>query len=298
MTCEACREGALESRGPAEDGELFRCPRCGTWRLVPHGRDEPQADPDAEYGDAYREGSDDEKPRRCLEILRERLPRGAGGRLLDVGSSEGAFLRLARGDGWEVRGLDPDPHAVQAARAQGIEVLHGWAGEAVPFDGHFDAVTLWDVVEHLPNPDAVAAWLADTVRGGGRVLVLTPDATSFLDRIAALERGATGGRSQRMTTLCLNRYHLHRFTPQGLRLLFERHGFRVEALERTQVFSLRPERYLSGFAPGIRGWTPSAGLNRALSRALFALLRGSGIRNKLLLVARREVADGSAAAGG
>lgn len=285
VTCEACREARVDRVCGAVDGDLFRCERCGTWRLVPYPR--AASDRDAEYGDAYRQGFDDEKPRRSLEILRAWVPMPPGGRLLDVGCSDGGFLDMARGEGWEVRGLDPDPHAVEAARAREIPVLRGGVGDAVTFDGLFHAVTLWDVVEHLSNPDASVAWLAERVRDGGHVLVLTPDATSVFDRLARVERGLTRGRSQRLTTLCLNRYHLHRFTPRGLRLLFERHGFRVEVLARVQVFSLRPERYLSGFAPGIRGWTPFDIVNRALSRALFAAVRAAGIRNKLLLVARR-----------
>lgn len=286
MTCQACGQDRVEARGEAADGPAYRCAACGTWRLVPRGGADPGHD--IGYGDAYRRGRDEEKPLRCLRILREHVP--AGGRLLDVGCSEGSFLRLARESGWEVRGVDPDPEAVREAGEQGIEVLHGSAGGAVPFGGGFDVVTLWDVVEHLDTPGDAAAWLAATVRDEGRVVVLTPDATSLFDHLARLERALPGGGGGRLATLCLNRYHVHRFTPRGLRLLFERHGFRIEVLERMQVFSLRPERYLSGFAPGIRGWTRFAGINRALSRALFALVRATGVRNKLLLVARRTAA--------
>ncbi len=289
VNCQACGQDRVEARGQAADGPLFCCAACGTWRLVPRDADAPHRD--AGYGDAYSRGLDEEKPRRCMRILRERVP--AGGRLLDVGCSGGGFLRLAREAGWDVRGLDPDPGAVGAARAHGLDVVHGSAGDPVPFGGGFDLVTLWDVVEHLPAPGDAAAWLADLVPEGGRVLVLTPDATSLFDRLARLERALPGAGGQRLATLCLNRYHVHRFTPRGLRLCFERHGFQVEVLARTQVFSLRPERYLSGFAPGIRGWTRFAGLNRALSRALFALVRAAGVRNKLLLVARRTAANAS-----
>jgi SAM-dependent methyltransferase len=286
VTCEACRAAAAAPVCEADDGTLLRCPACGTWRLLPRrGVDDPN---DAEYGDAYRDGLDDAKPARCLEILRARVPRPPGGRLLDVGCSDGAFLALAVGDGWRVAGLDPDPEAVRAARLRGIDAAVGHAGGPAPPGAPFDAVTLWDVLEHLGEPDRVVAWLADAVREGGRVAAITPDAGSLFDRLGAAERAVSGGRSRRLTTLCLNRYHLHRFTARGLARLFERHGFRVEAMERVQVFSLRPERYLAGFAPGIRAWTPLAGLNRALSRALFAGVRLTGVRNKLLVVARRE----------
>lgn len=287
VTCQACGQDRVEAKGEASDGPIFRCAGCGTWRLVPRDQDDP--DRDSGYGGAYRRGLDDEKPRRCMRILLEHVP--AGGRLLDVGCSEGRFLSLARDAGWHVRGLDPDPGAVQAAREQGIEVLRGSAGDPLPVGGAFDLVTLWDVIEHLPAPGDAAAWLAGVVRDEGRVLVLTPDATSLFDHLVRLERVLPRAGGQRLATLCLNRYHLHRFTPQGLRALFERSGFRVEVLVRTQMFSLRPDRYLSGFAPGIRGWTRFAGLNRALSRALFALVRTAGVRNKLLLVARRTAAD-------
>ena len=54
---------------------------------------------------------------------------------------------------------------------------------------------------------------------------MTPNAGSFFDSLAHAESRLTKGRSQLLLNLCLNRYHLHRFTAKGLKLLFERFRF-------------------------------------------------------------------------
>ena len=100
-------------------------------------------------------------------------------------------------------------------------------------------------------------------------------------------------RNDRLMNLCLNRFHLNRFSPQGLTALFRRFGFVEESISARQVLSLKPQTYLSGFAPGIRGWTPFAWLNRSLSRTAYGLLRACRIRNKLFYIGRR-LGDGDA----
>jgi hypothetical protein len=127
------------------------------------------------------------------------------------------------------------------------------------------------------------------------VVVLTPDAGSRLDVAARLEWRASGRRSDRLLSLCVNRYHLHRFTGAGLEALFARCGFDRERLERVALFSLRGDRYLAGFAPGLAGVTGRAALDRALSRAAYWALRAARIRNKLLYVGVRSAASAPSA---
>ena len=280
--CAACG-GRTRPAGRASDGALARCERCGTRAICVSST---LAGSVAGYGRAYRDGADHHKVARLVELFARRAG-AAGGAMLDVGCGDGSFLEAMRARGWAVTGLDIDAEAVARARARAIDAVAGTAGDG-EVGGAFDAVTLWDLIEHLDDPRGAAAWLAGRVRVGGRLLVLTPDAGSTFDRLAAWERTVTRGRSSRIDDLCLNRYHLHRFSAAGLAALFEEAGFRTESIEPVQLFSLRAERYLAGFAPGIAGWTGRARLDALASRLAFAATRAARLTNKLLYVGTRS----------
>jgi hypothetical protein len=153
-------------------------------------------------------------------------------------------------------------------------------------------------MEHLSDLEAAMNWLSRAVKPGGMILILTPDAGSILDSLARLERSLTREVSQRLMQLCLNRYHLNRFTIEGLQMMFGRFGFGTEKISRIQLFSLRPERYLSGFAPGIHGWTKRPGLNRKLSKMAYRILKLTGAKNKILYIGRRLTPEAEKTGGG
>ncbi len=91
---------------------------------------------------------------------------------------------------------------------------------AVPCAGDtFDAVTLWDVLEHLPEPHAALAEIARILRPGGRLVLTTGDVGSLAARLS--------GSRWHLYTIP---EHLFFYTRKSLRLLLEAHGFRVESL--------------------------------------------------------------------
>ncbi|MGA2324174.1 MAG: class I SAM-dependent methyltransferase [Sedimentisphaerales bacterium] len=287
MPCIACGHESLTDLGMIHDGRLFRCYICGTSRLEVHNKLSLKAH--AAYGDAYRAGLDLEKPRKVFELF-QKILKGTPGKykdLLDVGCGDGAFLKLAKQNNWNVLGIDSDPKAVATARKHGIQAFLGTAGKSALVEKSFDVITLWDILEHIPNLKEVIVWLANIIRPGGKIFVLTPNADSILDTFAYTEIFLTRRKSQRLMNLCFNRYHLHRFTTKGLIILLRRLGFSDDIVYKMQLFSLKPELYLSGFAPGVEGWTRSARFNQLLSSTAYQLLQGFGIKNKILYVGTR-----------
>ena len=97
-----------------------------------------------------------------------------GARLLDVGCGTGYFLEAAA-DRYEVSGLDPSPQAVgfcrdrglAGVREGGVDTLDGLAAE-------YDAVTFFDVIEHLPDDIGALTLARKVLRPGGRVFVSVP----------------------------------------------------------------------------------------------------------------------------
>ncbi len=114
----------------------------------------------------------------CEEIVHS-VPGPPHGRLLDIGCGDGAFLRLMRGLGWTVHGVEPDPKAASVARVQGIDVIESPIERArLPADA-FDAITMSHVIEHAPDPIAVFVAARRALKPGGTLFLFTPNAESW-----------------------------------------------------------------------------------------------------------------------
>jgi SAM-dependent methyltransferase len=113
--------------------------------------------------------------RRRLSRIESRLPRR--GRLLDFGCAAGYFLELARDNGWEIAGVElAADMASQASQALGVPIAQSLAGLE---RSDFDAVTLWEVVEHLPRPVEMLADLRSRLRPGGLLMLSTPNTSHW-----------------------------------------------------------------------------------------------------------------------
>jgi 2-polyprenyl-3-methyl-5-hydroxy-6-metoxy-1,4-benzoquinol methylase len=99
----------------------------------------------------------------------------AGGNLLDVGASNGAFLRLMQRLGWNVTGIEPDQRAATLAQAHGLNVIASPVEEAALRPAAYDAITLSHVIEHFKDPARVLAQLAAALRPGGVLVSISPN---------------------------------------------------------------------------------------------------------------------------
>jgi 2-polyprenyl-3-methyl-5-hydroxy-6-metoxy-1,4-benzoquinol methylase len=166
---------------------------------------------------------------RYLEYLVELLRSHGiqGGRVLDVGCGYGFLLAALEKAGYEAHGIEKSAHAAEQARrrTRGRVVEQG-AEEPFPFpDGHFDAVTLLDVIEHLAAYPAALASCARCLRPGGKLFVITLNAHSLarplLGRRWAWHQDPT---------------HVHMFSARMLRRGLEEAGFTVATLTTESNF--------------------------------------------------------------
>ncbi len=245
VPCNLC--GADDTRVvqeglPVEGGESFRfkssgseishdrivrCRRCGLMYVS------PRLKPELIF-EGYSEGSDEifvsqashrERTfRRTLPFLTRFVPEAARARLgtteppriLDVGTAGGSFLAVAKAAGWEVRGVEPNRWLCDWAREHyGIQVDNGDLFAARYPDDSFDAATLWDVLEHVPDPRALLDEVKRVLRPGGVLLVNYPDKGSVIAR-------AMGRRWVFNLTV-----HLYYFTRRTLRRMLDETGFEV-----------------------------------------------------------------------
>jgi SAM-dependent methyltransferase len=107
------------------------------------------------------------------------------GRILDIGSAWGFFLAEARERGWKTWGVELSREASGYARSRfGLDVFTGKLAEARLPESHFDAVTLWHVLEHIPEPLAELAEIRRILRNDGLLVVSVPTLWSVSDYLS------------------------------------------------------------------------------------------------------------------
>ena len=158
---------------------------------------------------------------RILETLGERIgttPRT----LLDVGCHAGRFLQLASKAGWRAEGTEINERtATHAAEHTGVSV-HRLSADRLPELGRqYNAVTLTDVLEHIPEPVALLAIVRRVVANEGWVAVKVPCGPAQRLKETWRARLTSGYRA----TLADNLVHISHFSPRALRIALERAGF-------------------------------------------------------------------------
>jgi len=105
------------------------------------------------------------------------------GPVLDVGSNTGEALVTLRSRGFDVVGLEPNLEAAEVARGYGLEVIEAPVEEAELPPGRFGSVLLSQVLEHVEDPHAVLRKVSQTLRPGGVVYIVVPNASSIWRRV-------------------------------------------------------------------------------------------------------------------
>jgi SAM-dependent methyltransferase len=98
-------------------------------------------------------------------------------RLLDVGCGRGDFLDYARQAGLETSGVELNSNAATMARSKGHQIFTKLLHELDPAQtGRFDLITLFQVLEHVPEPGALMKQAAAFLNPGGHISVAVPSA--------------------------------------------------------------------------------------------------------------------------
>ncbi len=152
----------------------------------------------------------------------ERLRPGRG-RILDVGCAAGFFLKVAQDRGWEVRGIElSEEMRAYASRLIDQPIARRVAAlDATP--ASFDAITLWEYIEHIPDPGTEVRRLVALLKPGGVLALSTPN-TRYWEAVHQPERW----REFKPPA------HIGFFTPATLRWMLIACGLEVVALPRVQ----------------------------------------------------------------
>jgi len=176
---------------------------------------------------------------------------GRKGRLLDVGCALGFSLEVAKRRGWEPRGVEISSFACEHARRElDLEVFCGPLGETEFAPGGFDVVTMWDYLEHSPDPAGELKQVHGLLKKDGLLALTTPNIASLPARIW---RSRWMGIKQEE--------HLYYFSRETIEKLLSKCGFRAVQIKhvgkyidvdffikRTGLYSKGVERTLARLA--------------------------------------------------
>ncbi len=235
-----------------EHGRIVECRSCHLVYMNPRPHHEAVVE---NYGDVEDQEYIEEEQGRLetfadsLELVQKYR---RSGQLLDVGCHVGTFLTLAEQAGFDVAGVEPSRWGAEIARTRINGSVHCGAIEDAPLpEGGYDVITLWDVIEHLPDPALDIRAIHSALRPGGVFVISTMDVESLFAR-------AFGRRWPWYMQM-----HLVYFSRQTLCEMLRREGFQITEVS-THVRRVR----LTYLASRLDGYAPAVGrlANRVLER--------------------------------
>ena len=141
-----------------------------------------------------------------------------GKKFIEVGCGQGEFLKVLSEFPVEVHGIEHDPHLVELARAQGLDVTEGFTEtEDTRFAGGlYDVFLSFNFLEHQPDPSTMLQAIYRNLEDDAMGLITVPSFEYIMDHNSYYE---------------LIRDHLAYYTFETLTTLLERNGFQVEECE-------------------------------------------------------------------
>ncbi len=129
------------------------------------------------YRTVYRNYSRQNPPRKLnfyRELVAGHLGNPQRAAVLDIGCAFGAFLGALPSE-WDRYGIDVNAYGVEQAKAHstGIQLANA-ALEESPFQGPFDAITAFEVVEHIPDIDGTRERIYRLLKPGGVFVFVVP----------------------------------------------------------------------------------------------------------------------------
>ena len=157
-----------------------------------------------------------------LEIAEEYIKKP--GELLDIGAGPGVFVEVARERGWNPTAIEFNSFCVNRIKALGIKCINQPLEKADLHENSFDCITLWAVLEHIQDPQAMLRKINQLLKPNGILVILVPNMDSLAARIMHEKCVTFSGDT-----------HINFFNNETLSRIHEMNGFKV--LDSETVFS-------------------------------------------------------------
>lgn len=169
-----------------------------------------------------------------LNLINSQQPQK--GKLLDIGAGTGDFLLTAKNDGWETIGVEPSDRAKNIAKEKGISFVE----EISALESNsLDVITMWHVLEHVPNLEHQIQELKRLLKLTGTLIVAVPNYKSF-----------DAGHYETFWAAYDVPIHFWHFSKKSIQLLFERVDMKLDKILPMKFdsfyVSLLSEKYKTG----------------------------------------------------
>ncbi|MDQ1168062.1 bifunctional 2-polyprenyl-6-hydroxyphenol methylase/3-demethylubiquinol 3-O-methyltransferase UbiG [Flavobacterium sp. SORGH_AS_0622] len=158
------------------------------------------------------------------------------GKLLDIGAGTGDFLLTAKNNGWETIGVEPSERAKNIAKQKGILFVEEISSLE---NNSLDVITMWHVLEHVPNLEFQIQELKRLLKPTGTLIVAVPNYKSF-----------DANHYQTFWAAYDVPIHFWHFSKKSIQLLFERVDMKLEKILPMKFdsfyVSLLSEKYKTG----------------------------------------------------
>lgn len=146
-------------------------------------------------------------------------------RLLDIGCSYGAFMEIARHQGWNVFGVEISKKASSyAIKERHLDVFNGSVEQAKYPDNYFSVVTLWDVIEHLDFPIDTLREINRILDPKGIIVIFTINQKSLINFIGHFLYRLSFRKLTSPLNLLYDEHHNYFFSQSTLRYLLTQAG--------------------------------------------------------------------------
>lgn len=227
-----------------------------------------------------------QKFRHQVGILKNYLsPESA--KVLDIGCGGGLFLSLLKQEGAQTVGIElNDSRAHYAATQHGLEI-HKQSIESdfwqKDYKNYFEAVTLWDVIEHVNYPVQTLQCAANVLKPGGLLLIDTPCRDSLYHQVGEITYRLSGGRFPTFLNAMYSSHlfgHKQIFSTREMKEIFVSSGLEIVELQKFHELSFPYEFYLKKLLR-------SEALVKLSLPAVTAFFWLFKIRNKMLVIGRK-----------
>ena len=225
-TCIACGGKDHSLYAVKDSYKIWKCDSCDMLFLFPLPK---PSETEAVYSKEYFSGAkggfgyvDYDVDKEAMRSVFERYLRdferilGKTGQLLDIGAATGYFMKIAEKRGWKAHGVEISMYAAELGRSRGLDIETGTIHGTAFGKESFDLVTMWDVVEHVPDPILDIGKACSLLRPGGLLAINTPDSGSWFAKFR-------GSRWH----LLVPPEHIFYFNRASIRMILDKSGLEV-----------------------------------------------------------------------
>lgn len=223
MDCIVCGKQAFYTWTSIAGIDIQRCRSCGVGMTTPVPSAEELLEDNLErYIAAEREKIYLPRIRyfqaRYHSYIKEIKKFKKTGALLDIGCNLGIFLLSAQKEGFTVTGVELNKSCAEYGRKRyGLKIHSDYLAEIDFPDETFDVITLYDVLEHVPDIKGMLSDIRRKLKNDGLLVIQSPNIDSVLAQL-------TKAKWSWLTPPD----HLYHFNPSGLASLLISSGFRIE----------------------------------------------------------------------